>query len=77
MDTTASETTMFRLQAQMDHSGGKKSPELASHFVLLEYNWYQFRSTHAALQPTLFMVKLAIVLTQTSLYCKVGENVTL
>ena len=32
MDTTASETTMFRLQAQMDHSGGEEIPGTSQSF---------------------------------------------
>ena len=58
MDTTVLETTAFRLLAQMDHSGKKKSLELASHFILLDYNLCIYRTTLVLSLPTLITIKL-------------------
>ena len=73
MHTTASETITFKSLAEMDHSGEKKSLELASHIISLEYNCtMHFRSIHTVLQPTFFMVTSEPYLTQNLIFQQIS-----
>ena len=58
MDTTASETTIFKSLAQMDHNGGYKLLEETTHFSCLEFNWSHRKSIHTALLPIFHLLKL-------------------